>query len=58
MSNKFKIGDIAIAESNNLLTGYTCGKSYEVLPVCPNYIEILTDYNRYEQVPAIFFSKG
>ena len=58
MRKKFKIGDEAIAETTNINTGYTCGNSYKVLPVSENYIEICTDDGRYEQVPAIFFTKG
>lgn len=58
MRKRFKIGDEAIAESDNIMTGYTCGKSYRVLSVSENYIEICTDYGRYEKVPAIFFTKG
>lgn len=58
MRKRFKVGDEGVAESDNIMTGYTCGKSYKVLNVVGTYVEICTDYGSYEKAPAIFFTKG
>ena len=58
MRKRFKVGDEAIAECTEATTGYTCGNHYKVISVRDTYIEICTDYGRYEKVPALFFTKG
>lgn len=58
MRKRFRVGDEAIAESDNIMTGYTCGNTYKVISVRDNYIEICTDHGQYKYVPAIFFTKG
>ena len=54
----FKVKDIAIAEGDNIMTGLTKGLSYTVLTVKQDYIEICTDYGRYEWVSSLYFTKG